>query len=61
MPGYCHCDNCKRWRNDNLPFGSEHFTNLTTDVVEALRKQNEPRGARKARRENRPIPNKKRK
>ena len=61
MPGMCECDICKRWRAENLPLGSMYFTNLTTESVDALAKQNAPRGARKARKENRPVSSKKRK
>lgn len=57
----CQCDICKRWRGSNLPFGSLFFTNLTTEVIENLAKQNAPRGARAARRANRPPSTKKRK
>lgn len=49
----CECQFCREWRHKNLPFGSMYHSNLTQASVDALAKQNEPKGNRKARRDKR--------
>lgn len=50
----CVCANCLRWRSSNLTHGSMFHSNLTQESVDALARQNAPKGANAAKRENRP-------
>ena len=48
--GCCRCLECVEWRKNNLYHGSLYAGNLTQESIDALEKQNAPRGARAARR-----------
>lgn len=51
----CDCGICLKWRMNNLPHGSMFHSNLTQASMDALAKQNAPKGANALKRENRPT------
>ena len=53
----CTCGHCLKWRAENLTHGSMFHSNLTQEVVDALARQNAPKGANALKRENRPKDN----